>query len=389
MNPARNAVGIARLALLRLTRDRVALFFTFALPLMIIALLSASTRGNEVVIGVAAPNASAPLTHALVADLEQRSTVKLRTYPSGASVERAVRLERIQGGVVVPAGYDEAVRAGQPVSVTLIVDPTSRDAAAVRSQVSAAVSGQAAVVEAARFASDGPAGFDQGLALARSQAAAGVSLDVRTSTAGKPGLSGMRSKDYAVVGELVLFLFLIGLTSAGDLVEARRDGTARRITASPTPTWAVVAGEGLGRYAILIVQATFIIVLGGVVFGVSWGDPVGVAMVVGAFALVGTCVSLLVGTLARSNEQATSLGPPIGIALAMLGGAMWPLEIVGRAMRTVGHVTPHAWALDAFVKLIGNGASARGVLPQVAVLLLFSAALLPLAALRLRRTIGG
>lgn len=112
------------------------------------------------------------------------------------------------------------------------------------------------------------------------------------------------------------------------------------------------------------------------------------ALVVGSFALVGTSISLLVGTLARSNEQATSLGPPVGIALAMLGGAMWPLEIVGPVMRAVGHLTPHASALDAFVDLMGNRASASAILPQVAVLVLFSALLLPLAGLRLRRAIG-
>ena len=89
-----------------------------------------------------------------------------------------------------------------------------------------------------------------------------------------------------------------------------------------------------------------------------------------------------------SNEQATSLGPPVGIALAMLGGAMWPLEIVGPLMRTVGHMTPHAWALDAFVDLVGNGASAVDVLPQVGILLGFSVVLLPLASWRLRRSLG-
>ena len=387
MNGLPSVLSIARLRLLRLGRDRVALFFTFALPVMIIALLSAAIQGDKVLVGVVAHD-DGPLAGELMTDLERGESMELRDFASVTELERAVRLERVQGGVVVPEGYDATVRADQPATVTLIVDPSASDAAAIRSRVGAAVDGQAALVQAAHFAATGAGGFDPALATAREQAAGAVALEVRTSTAGQPGLSGMKAKDYATVGELVLFLFLIGLTSAGDLVEARRDGTARRMLATPTPPWAVVAGEALGRFAILIVQATFIIVLGVVVFGVSWGDPVGVTLVVTAFALVGTSISLLVGTLARSNEQATSLGPPIGIGLAMLGGAMWPLEIVGPVMRTVGHLTPHAWALDAFVDLMGNRVSAADVLPQVGVLLLFSAALLPLAASRLRHAIG-
>ena len=367
MSNVRGVLTIARLGLLRLSQDRVALFFTFALPLMIITLLAAAVPGGEVAVGVVTED-DGPLARELVADLEGAHSVELRSFGTVAGLERAVRLEAVQGGVVVPAGYDAGLREGRPMAVTLIVDPTTQDAAAIRSTVAAAVANQAAVVQAARFAAGG--------------------LEVRTTTAGKPGIAGMGAADYATVGELVLFIFLIGLTSAGDLVEARRDGTARRMLATPTPAWVVVVGEGLGRYAILLVQATFIVLLGAAAFGVSWGNPLGVALIVGAFALVATSISLLVGTLARSNEQATSLGPPVGIALAMLGGAMWPLEIVGPAMRAVGHLTPHAWALDAFIDLMGNGASAATVLPQLAVLALFTAVLLPLAGFRLRRAIG-
>ena len=386
MSQVRSVLTIARLGLLRLSRDRVALFFTFALPLMIITLLSAAVPGGEVAVGVVAED-DGPLARELVADLEGADSMELRDFATVASLERAVRLERVEGGVVVPAGYDAALRQGRAMTVTLIVDPTTQDAAAIRSTVGAAVAGQAAVVQAARFAA-GAGGFDRALEVATQLAAGAGGLEVRTMTAGKPGVAGMDAADYATVGELVLFVFLIALTSAGDLVEARRDGTARRMLATPTPAWAVVVGEGLGRYAILLVQATFIVLLGATIFGVSWGNPLGVALVVAAFALVGTSISLLVGTLARSNEQATSLGPPVGIALAMLGGAMWPLEIVGPVMRAVGHLTPHAWALDAFIDLMGNRASATAILPQVGVLAIFSAVLLPLAGLRLRRAIG-
>lgn len=386
MNGLRSSLTIARLGLLRLTRDRVALFFTFVLPLMIITLLSTAVAGGEVLVGVVAGDGG-PLAHQLVADLDGAKSVERRDFDTVASLERAVRLERVQGGVVVPAGYDASLREGRPMTVTLIIDPTTENAAAIRSAVSAAVAEQAAVVQAARFAA-GAGGFDQALATASDLAAGTGGLEVKTTTAGEPGLAGMDASDYATVGELVLFLFLIGLTSAGDLVEARRDGTARRMLATPTPAWAIVVGEGLGRYAILLVQAAFIVLMGATIFGVSWGDPLGAALIVASFALVGTSISLLVGTLARSNEQATSLGPPIGIALAMLGGAMWPLEIVGPVMRAVGHLTPHAWALDAFVDLMGNRASAVEVLPQIAVLALFSAVLLPFAGLRLRRAMG-
>jgi hypothetical protein len=47
---------IARLTLLRASRDRVALFFTFALPMLIITLLSAAAQGGELIVGVVGPD---------------------------------------------------------------------------------------------------------------------------------------------------------------------------------------------------------------------------------------------------------------------------------------------------------------------------------------------
>jgi ABC-2 type transport system permease protein len=96
---------------------------------------------------------------------------------------------------------------------------------------------------------------------------------------------------------------------------------------------------------------------------------------------------LLVATVARSNGQATSVGPPVGLALAMLGGCMWPLEIVPPVMRTIGHLTPHAWALDGFIRLMGGDATIVDIAPQLFVLLGMAALLLPLATWRLRRSI--
>ena len=68
----------------------------------------------------------------------------------------------------------------------------------------------------------------------------------------------------------------------------------------------------------------------------------------------------------------------------MLGGCMWPLEIVGDTMRTVGHAVPHAWAVDAWVELLSRGGGLADIAGQLAVLGGFALVLLTAATLRLR-----
>ena len=58
------------------------------------------------------------------------------------------------------------------------------------------------------------------------------------------------------------------------------------------------------------------------------------------FALVATGVGMLGGSVLRNAEQATSIGPPVGIALGMLGGCMWPLAIVPEPMRVSATCSP-------------------------------------------------
>jgi len=72
----------------------------------------------------------------------------------------------------------------------------------------------------------------------------------------------------------------------------------------------------------------------------------------------------------------------------MLGGCMWPLSIVSGTLRTVGHLTPHAWAVDAWTALVARGGTLATIAPDLGVLAAFAAVLLTLATVRLRRSLA-
>jgi ABC-2 type transport system permease protein len=95
----------------------------------------------------------------------------------------------------------------------------------------------------------------------------------------------------------------------------------------------------------------------------------------------------LFGTIFSTPEQAGSVGPMAGIAMGMLGGCMWPLEIVPVSMQRIGHLFPHAWAMDAWIELVGRGGHIGDIATQLAVLAGFVVVLLPFATWRLRRVI--
>lgn len=388
---------IALLSLKRILRDRIALFFILLLPTMIIGLIGFAIFGaagsgvNSAQVGVLGGK-SGPLARELVASIGGSDDVRISHYTDLDAARRDLRRETMDAAILIPDDYDQKLRQGSSAEVEFY-SPTVDPNPGIRSLVASAVAGQGARAKAAAFAlREGGGTFDENLARA-GQLASRVEgrITVTTEVTGRelatsPVPEGFR---YPAASNLVLFVFITSLAGSAQLIEARQLGISARMLSTPTPLGAIVLGNTLGRFALAGFQALFIFVAGLFLFRIEWGDPAGTAALVLLFALVGTAVGMLAGTIFRTPEQASAVGPPVGIALGMLGGCMWPLEIVPSAMRTLGHVTPHAWAMDAFVDLIGRGESLTSILPELAVLAGFTLVLLPLAVLRFRTALTG
>jgi ABC-2 type transport system permease protein len=381
---------MAGVALRQLLRDRIALFFVVLLPVVIILVIGvtvADAGSNRLPVGVLDQGAG-PLGAELRADLATSPALEPRTYDDLDGLRKAARRGAVAAGVVLPSGYDQGLRAGRDAEVTFVVDQTRSVPAEVRSAVAAVVARQAAVVQAATFAAEASGvPFDAALARARTLSGEQPQVRVEATTIGARPDALPSGFNYTAPSNLVLFVFITSLAGAAALIEERRLGVIRRMLATPTPVPTILAGEALGRFVLALFQGLVIFTVGWLVFGVDWGDPPAALLLVVVFSLVGTGAGMLVGTVFRTADQATSIGPPLGIALGMLGGCMWPLAIVPEPMRVVGHLFPHAWAMDAFIDLIAKDAGLSGIAANLVVLLGFAAVLLTVATWRLRRAL--
>jgi ABC-2 type transport system permease protein len=180
-------------------------------------------------------------------------------------------------------------------------------------------------------------------------------------------------------------VFVISLAASSMLIESRRLGVSRRMLASPTSSRAIVLGEMLGRLAIALFEGLLIFVVTMLLFGVEWGDPLAGIAIIALFALVGTGAAMLLGSALHNAEQAGAIGVFVGLAFAALGGCMVPIDLFPDPMVTVAHVTPHAWAMDAFDAVLRDGGGIPDVLPELGVLAAYAAALLAAATVVFRR----
>jgi len=379
----RVALALTRVEVRRLFRDRVAVFFVFALPALIILLVGSIFGGRDDVTVGLLRSPGGTNTDAFVARLTD--TVEVHDFDDRNEMIGALRHDEIVAAIVVP-DIDAALTAGNPVAVEVLSVPGT-DASGIAALVRSAAAAEGVILFAGRFAADTVgAPLDDAVSAARHAAGEtavegdGVVLRVIGAEDDQVIPDGF---GYPAASNLVLFTFITSLAASGSLIRMRRMGIARRALAAPVRSSTILIGLTATRLVNALIQSGVILVVG-TLLGVDWGDPLGAALIVVAFALVGAGAGLLAATFFRTEDQAGSIGPPIGIALGMLGGCMWPLEIVPPAMRAVGHALPHAWAMDGFIDILGRGLGVSAIVPELAVLLGFAAVLLTVATIRTR-----
>jgi ABC-2 type transport system permease protein len=379
------ALAISGVALLRLLRDRSNIFFVFILPIGIIIIVGAQFGGGfNPSFGVVLEPGAGELGESLARSFEEREDITVVRYDSSASVVTAVERGTMQAAVVIPSGYDERIRGGETVEVGFFARP---DGAAYQTIILAEVAEQSTLVRAALFAvEEQDVTFDEAIVVAATvePGVEGVSVDMRT--VGESVLPiGLGQFDLGASSQLILFMYLTGLTGSAALIETRRLGVASRMLSTPTTAGTVVAGEGLGRFSVVMLQGLYILFATLLLFQVNWGDPVGAAAIMILFGAVAAGTAMLMGTLFRNDQQAAGVGVILGLGVAALGGCMIPIEFFSPTMQKVAHLTPHAWALDAFSILVRENGTIIDILPELAVLALFAVALITIASFRLRR----
>jgi ABC-2 type transport system permease protein len=383
-------IAIAATNLRRTFRERSSLFFVFGFPMLLILVLGMAYGGSfQPRVGLVVTG-SGPLADRLADRLAAADGIQLEMLRRPSDMVTRVERGELEAGLVIPADYDSAVGSARGTAEVRYVARPGQQGQQVGSIIGAVVDQEAGRLRAARLASK-ETGIGFGVTLRAADAAAGrvapVSVTVRTvGTAEFPEALGRF--DVGASSQLLLFIFITSMTSASALIETRRLGVSRRMLATPTPASTVVFGEALGRFAVAVVQGGFIMLGSALIFGVRWGDPVAAIALMLSFAMVASAAGLLLGAMVRTTQQAIAVGLLLGIGLGALGGTMMPLEFFSATMRSVAHLTPHAWAVEGFAELIRRDAGLLDVAPHLGVLLSAAAVLFWVASWRLRRAIA-
>ena len=178
---------------------------------------------------------------------------------------------------------------------------------------------------------------------------------------GRPVASGAGQSIPGMLTMFMIMTVLIGGTQS--LTAEKLHGTLARLATTPMSRGEIIMGKLLHLGMVGFFQALVLMAAGqliGVVglFGIefTWGPywwVVAIFVIPFSFAVSG--LTLLIGGLFRTTQQAESLGWLFGMILSALGGCWWPLEIMPRTAQIIGWFTPTYWSMTALHGVVTFG----------------------------------
>lgn len=314
--------------------------------------------------------------------IEAEGLLDLTVLTDEATARARLEAGEIGAVFVVPAGFGDAVEAGDGAAVEVIGDANSPTTTAVARSIAQSF---AASIDGVRLAAATAAatGGDVGATIAQVQAAP-PAVTLQGSEAADRQLD---LTTFFVAGMAVFFLFFTVQFGVTSLLDEQREGTMSRLKAAPIGQWSVIGAKGLVSLVLGVVSMTVLIAASSVLLGAEWGHPGGVALLVVSGVISAIGIMAVVAAFARTPEGAGNLQAVIAVGLGMLGGVFFPAPLGDGLLADLALLTPHRWFMTGLGDLAGGGGVAV-VLPSVAALLAFGTVTGAIAWIGLRRGVG-
>lgn len=158
------------------------------------------------------------------------------------------------------------------------------------------------------------------------------------------------------IGFTVMFVLFMAFGSAGGILEEREQGTLRRLLITPSTRAHILGGKVLGVIGTSSIEATILVGLGALAFGVPWGrDPLALLLVLGAYILASAGLAVFITAIVRTRSQLSAIGPIAATGLSMIGGCYWPIEVTPTFMQNLAKLTPTGWAMSGLLDIVARG----------------------------------
>jgi ABC-2 type transport system permease protein len=281
-----------------------------------------------------------------------------------ADLVSALDAGRATVGLEIPRGFANAVAAGGPARVQVLLDGTNSNTATV------------ALGYAQRIVED----FGEG-------AAAAPPVDIRLRAWYNPNLESRVYNVPGIVAVLVLLMCL--LLTALAVVRERELGTLDQLLVSPLTTRELMLGKTIPVALIGLVDLTVISLLAVFWFDVPFrGSVFALAPAALFYIVAGLAIGLLISTVSRTQQEAFMAMFLFLLPAIILSGFFYPISSMPRVFQWLTLLNPVRHFLEIIRAIFLRGEGIVGLWPQYLVLAAMATGTLRFAVWRFPRTVG-
>lgn len=193
-------------------------------------------------------------------------------------------------------------------------------------------------------------------------------ITTMSNTGADSGYDGLM---HSIIGFTMFFSMYTMVFSIGTILYDKQYKTWERMLVSPVSKSSIVGGSIVVSYLTGAVQMGILILGGKYLFRVDWGNSIaGVLMICAAFIFAVTSLGLMMSSFIKTQAQLGSIAPIVLTSTSMLGGCMWPLEIVNnKALLFLAELTPQKWAVQGVENIASKGMGIEAaVIPTIVLL---------------------
>lgn len=172
-------------------------------------------------------------------------------------------------------------------------------------------------------------------------------------------------------------IFFIIVPLSINIVKEKGQGTQIRLITNPVPHFILIAGKTITYLIICMIQFLLMLLIGLYLFpymGLPKLELQGTFLmlfIVTLFSgLAAIGLGILLGTIAKTQEQAAPFAATFVVILAAIGGIWVPVFAMPKIMQSVSRISPMNWGLDAYYDVLLRKAGFGQI--AVELLLLFS-----------------
>jgi ABC-type multidrug transport system permease subunit len=311
-------------------------------------------------------------------------------FRSAADLEKLVADGDLAAAIIVPRGYGHALLRGRSVRLGVIADPGTPAWTTIEAEL-LTLAGRldGAVRTATIIEQTGVKGIPFDYAFQKSLSAwdePPIAIQETTSLAVQKASSQGMALAHTAPGMMLQFAIAGLLTAAQVIVAERKSRTLQRLLTTATQRVHILIGHYLAILFLILTQFIILITFAQLALKVDYlRVPAGTLLVAFSAALCISALGLLIGILARTEEQAIIFSLVPMFVFAGLGGAWVPLEVTGPAFQAIGHVSPVAWGMDGFENILARGLGFDSVLLPAAALIGYAVIFFSLAVVRFRK----